>query len=465
VTLLHPLDGLRATGAGLLLPDDEGYDDARRSFNGTIDHRPAALVRCRSLEDVVAAVRAAREAGLPIAVRGGGHHVAGHSVAEGSLVVDLREMRSVSVDPDARLLRAGGGCQWEDVDRAAFAHGLAVTGGTFWDTGIGGLTLGGGLGFLMGTAGLTCDNLVGATVVTATGDVVRAGEDGDPELLWALRGGGGNFGVVTEFTYRLHPVGPFTIGMVLVPVEPDGARGLALAADLAATAPDELVVFVVGPSSLDAEGNAVEWGSAPPVIRILLILQGDADAYDRLAAPFRSIAGTSVIAQPATYLDVQGGDLLPFGLRNYWKGHFVRALDAPTIQATIDAMTTVPGAMSFLLLEAITGQARHEPQGGAAFGQREATWNVSALGIWEDLAEDDAQIGWVRGFVDRIRPASLTGAGYGNYSSADESAERVKAAYGDERFARLQRIKARYDPENVFRFNHNIPPATGTRPA
>jgi FAD/FMN-containing dehydrogenase len=201
------------------------------------------------------------------------------------------------------------------------------------------------------------------------------------------------------------------------------------------------------------------------VIRILLILQGDADAYDRLAAPFRSIAGTSVIAQPATYLDVQGGDLLPFGLRNYWKGHFVRALDAPTIQATIDAMTTVPGAMSFLLLEAITGQARHEPQGGAAFGQREATWNVSALGIWEDLAEDDAQIGWVRGFVDRIRPASLTGAGYGNYSSADESAERVKAAYGDERFARLQRIKARYDPENVFRFNHNIPPATGTRPA
>jgi FAD/FMN-containing dehydrogenase len=156
---------------------------------------------------------------------------------------------------------------------------------------------------------------------------------------------------------------------------------------------------------------------------------------------------------------VQAGELLPFGLRNYWKGHFVRALDAPTIQATVDAMGTAPGGFSLVLLEAITGQARHEPEGGAAFGQRAATWNVSALGIWEDPAQDDAHIGWVRGFTDRIRPASLTGAGYGNYSSADESSERVRAAYGEERFARLQRIKARYDPDNVFRFNHNIPPA------
>jgi FAD/FMN-containing dehydrogenase len=461
VTLLHPLDALRATGAGLLLPEDEGYDEARRTFNGTIDHRPSALVRCRSLEDVVAAVRAARDAGLPIAVRGGGHGVAGHSVGEGSLVVDLREMRSVEVDPAARRLRAGGGCQWEDVDRAAFAHGLAVTGGTFWDTGIGGLTLGGGLGFLMGTAGLTCDNLVAATVVTATGDVVRAGEDGDPELLWALRGGGGNFGVVTEFTYRLHPVGPFTTGMVLVPLATEGARGLALAAELATTAPDELVMFVVGPSYVDAEGNAVEAGTSPPVIRVLLILQGDTETLERLVEPFRAIPGTNVVATPGTYLDVQAGELLPFGLRNYWKGHFVRDLDAPTIAATVDAMSTVPGGFSFVLVEAITGQARREPDGGAAFGQREARWNVSGLGIWEDPADDDTHVGWVRAYTERLAPASLTGAGYGNYSSADESAERVRASYGDERFARLRRIKGRYDPDNVFRFNHNIPPAAG----
>ena len=459
MTLLHPLDALRAEGADLLQPGDPGYDDARRSFNGTIDHRPAALVRCRSVEDVVAAVRAARDSGLSIAVRGGGHGVAGHCVAEGSLVVDLREMRSVSVDPVARLARAGGGCQWEDVDRAAFAHGLAVTGGTFWDTGIGGLTLGGGLGFLMGTAGLTCDNLVGATVVTATGDIVRAGDDGDPELLWALRGGGGNFGVVTEFTYRLHPVGPFTIGRLLVPLQPDGARGLELADELASSAPDELVIFVYGPSSIDADGNEVEAGTVPPFMRVDLLFQGDADTLARLVEPLVALAGVRYVATPGTYLDVQEGELLPFGLRNYWKGHFVRALDGPTIEATVDAMTTVPGGFSILLLEAITGQARREPEGGAAFGQRAANWNVSALGIWEDPAVDDAHIGWVRGFVDRIRPGSLTGAGYGNYSSADESAERIRAAYGDERFARLQRVKARYDPENVFRFNHNIPPA------
>jgi FAD/FMN-containing dehydrogenase len=458
VTLLHPLDGLRATGAGLLLPDDEGYDDARRSFNGTIDHRPAALVRCRSLEDVVAAVRAARDAGLPVAVRGGGHGVAGHCVAEGSLVVDLREMRSVTVDPVARLARAGGGCQWEDVDRAAFAHGLAVTGGTFWDTGIAGLTLGGGLGFLMGSAGLTCDNLVGATVVTAAGDVVRAGEDGHAELLWALRGGGGNFGVVTEFTYRLHPVGPFTMGKVFVPLGSHGAEALALAHELAMAAPDELVIFIVGAAGADADGNAIEPG-APPLLRIDLMFQGDADTLARLVEPLVGLPAARYVATPGTYLDVQAGELLPFGLRNYWKGHFVRALDAPTIQATVDAMGTAPGGFSLVLLEAITGQARHEPEGGAAFGQRAATWNVSALGIWEDPAQDDAQIGWVRGFTDRIRPASLTGAGYGNYSSADESSERVRAAYGEERFARLQRIKARYDPDNVFRFNHNIPPA------
>ena len=207
---LDPLDGF------VLRPDHADYDAARQSFNGMLDRRPEAIVRCRSVQDVVAAVRAARDAGLPIAVRGGGHGIAGHAMADGSVVVDLREMRSVSVDPARRVARAQGGAQWEDVDRATTAHGLATTGGTFWDTGIGGLTLTGGIGFLMGTAGLTCDNLVGATVVTATGDVVVAGADGDPELLWGLRGGGGNFGVVTEFVYALHQIGEFQDGAIEV---------------------------------------------------------------------------------------------------------------------------------------------------------------------------------------------------------------------------------------------------------
>ncbi len=224
--------GLDRIAGTVIRPDHDGYDAARVTFNGTIDRRPAAIIQCRSTDDVVAAVQAARGAGLPIAVRGGGHSVAGHAVADGALVVDLREMRRVEVDPERRIARAQGGALWEDVDLATTAHGLATTGGTFGDTGIGGLTLTGGIGFLMGTLGLTCDNLVRAEVVTADGSVVIAGEDGDPELLWALRGGGGNFGVVTEFEFALHPLGPIQSGDITVPLE-HARAGLEVVADLA----------------------------------------------------------------------------------------------------------------------------------------------------------------------------------------------------------------------------------------
>ena len=217
--------GLERIAGMVLRPEDHGYDAARQTFNGTIDRRPAVIVGCHSTDDVVAAVRAARAAGLPIAVRGGGHGVAGHAMADGALVVDLREMRSVVVDPVRRRAQVGGGALWEDVDGATVPHGLATTGGTFGDTGVGGLTLTGGLGFLMGTAGLTCDNLMRAVVVTADGNVVVAGQDGDPELLWALRGGGGNFGVVTEFEFALHPLGPLLAADFIVHLDQaaDGA--------------------------------------------------------------------------------------------------------------------------------------------------------------------------------------------------------------------------------------------------
>ena len=241
------LDALRSTISGeVVLPADGGYDEARSTFNGTIDRRPAAIARPSSTDGVAAAVRWAREAGLPIAVRGGGHSVAGHATADDALVIDLRLIRDVVVDPVRRRALVGGGALWLDVDRATMAYGLAMPGGTFGDTGVGGLALGGGLGFLMGTGGLTCDTLVRAEVVTADGSVVIAGDDGDPELLWALRGGGGNFGVVTRFEFELQPVGPLYAGHLVVPLE-SARLAMETMAELARDAPAELALFAGGP--------------------------------------------------------------------------------------------------------------------------------------------------------------------------------------------------------------------------
>ena len=454
---------LEGTSARVLQPGDDGYDEARISFNGMIDRRPAVIVQCRTTSDVVAAVRVARAARLPIAIRGGGHSVAGHCMADDALVVDLRHMRAVEVDPERRLARAEGGAQWIDVDTATTAHGLATTGGTFVDTGIGGLTLTGGIGYLLGTNGLTCDTLVGAEVVTADGSVVRAGADGDPELLWALRGGGGNFGIVTAFEYACQPLPELHRADLAVPMA-YARETLAAIARLCREMPDELNIFAVGPSVDVREGEEPS-PDDPRVVGIALVFQGTAADAEATLEPLREVLalpGAHGGYAPTSYLDLQAGNgIMSFGYRNYWKGHFLRDLDETAIEAVATAMETVPASMSFILLEGINGRARNEPEGGAAFGQRKARWNVSALGIWEDPALDVEVIDWVRRSVDALAPSSLSGAGYGNYAPTDETAERVRASYGDEGYRRLAEVKARYDPDNVFRFNHNIPPAGG----
>lgn len=452
------LDGISGT---VLLPSDGGYDEARQSFNGMIDKRPSVIVQCHSTDDVVAAVRAARASGLPIAVRGGGHSVAGHSVADDAVVVDLRHMRGVEVDPERRIARAQGGCQWLDLDTATTAHGLATTGGTFVDTGIAGLTLTGGIGYLMGTGGFTCDTLIGAEVVTADGAVVWAGDGGDPELLWALRGGGGNFGVVTTFQYRLQALGEVQHGRFSIPIA-HARTGLEAAAAFAHELPDILNMFVVGPTYDAPPDREADPAIDPQVIAINFAFQGstaDAETAIEPLRALREIPGVTGGFRPVSYAELQSRTgILPFGLRHWWKGHFVRELDAGAIDAVVSASTSTPDGHSFLLLEAITGRARQEPEGGAAFGQREARWNVSALGIWEDPADDAANIAWVRRFADALRPSSYSGAGYGNYAQADEPAERIQASYGPRAYERLVQVKRRYDPDNVFRFNHNIPP-------
>lgn len=458
MTLMDALSAIDRISGKVIGPDDDGYDAARQTFNATIDRRPAAIVQCRSTADVVAAVRAARNSGVAIAVRGGGHAVAGHAVADGALVVDLREMRHVDVDPVRRVARAQGGALWEDVDGATTAHGLATTGGTFGDTGIGGLTLTGGIGYLMGTAGLTCDNLVRAEVVTADGSIVIAGDDGDPELLWALRGGGGNFGVVTEFDFTIHPLGPLQSGAISVPLK-HAREALAAAADIARQDVPELVIFAVGPTFDLVDGVEPDPATAPPVVRIAIAFQGTTEDAESVIRPLRGLPGAAGGVIPVNYVELQARTgTLPFGLRHYWKGHFLRDLDAGAIDAVVRSIETTPPGMSFMLLEAITGRARSEPPGGAAFGQRQARWNASALSIWEHPSEDVSMIDWARRTAEALASASLSGAGYGNYASADESAERVRAAFGPERFDRLSRVKLRYDPDNVFRFNHNIPP-------
>jgi FAD/FMN-containing dehydrogenase len=445
----EPLAPAPSFPSSAILPDHPAYDEHRLSFNGVLDRRPAVIVPCTSTDEVVAAVRAARAAGLPIAVRGGAHSVAGHGFADGALVVSLAAMREIQVDPDARIAHAGGGAQWNDIDAAAFAHGLAVPGGTFGDTGIGGLTLGGGLGWLMPIAGLTCDNLIEAEVVTADGSVVIAGPGGDPELLWALRGGGGNFGVVTRFTYRLTPIGPMFGGVF---------RYQASAATAVLARVEEFIERY--PTATMPTLTIHRDPEEGAIIGFPIGIVDGSDPGPIMDLLRRDLPVVADEVGPRTYLELQAQNgILPFGLRHYWKGHFLRDLDGPTFEALVEACRA-PDAIgeAFVLIEGMTGVARSEPAGGAAFGQRAARWNASALAIWESPEDDAVAIGWARRVAALLEPLSLSGGGYVNYSPVDESAERVMAAYGTERWDRLVAVKRRYDPANQFRFNHNVRP-------
>lgn len=432
------------------LPGEDGYDRSRTTFNGMLERRPALTVMCTSTADVRHAVAAAGRLGLPVSVRGGGHSVAGHGIGDGAVLVDLSLMRSVHVDPSRCRATVAGGAVWNDVDPATQAHGLAVPGGTFGDTGVGGLTLGGGIGWLLGTAGLTCDNLVRAELVTADGDVVVAADDGDgdPELLWALRGGGGNFGVVTSLELALHERGPMLGGHVVFDLD-DTERVLNGIAALAREAPDELVVQpALRVGSAHAQRGCV----------VMFAYAGSprdgaahADAVRTLARPLTEDV------RPMSYLQVQAmNELLPFGLRHYWSGHFATDLDPGLVSALCDRLDA-PGGHDLVLLESITGQARRTDPAVAAFPARAARWNVTALAIWTDPADDAEQIGWARGTSDVLAPWSL-GSGYVNYAAHDEPAHKLRAIYGLTAWDRLRAVKRTYDPGNMFRFNANITP-------
>jgi len=446
-----PIDHLRTTIRGeVLLPGAAGYDERRQTFNAMIDRRPRAIVRPVDTADVVAAVRWASSNDLPISVRGGGHNVAGHAVGPDALMIDMGTMRTVRVDPDRRVAEAGGGALLEDLDRATIAHGLAAPSGTYLDTGVAGLTLTGGIGYLLGAAGFACDALVGAELVTAGGEVLQVDERRDPELLWALRGGGGNFGVVTKLRHALIPVR-----------NPYGGR-LRFEGDSVETAL-RLLFELQGEAASDDLTLQSYMSVDPdrgPVMSILGLWIGEPELGPRVFAPLRAIGGTYFDSLgPYPYLDMQViFERMGPGFRNYWKGHFVRDV-GPAVQRVILEGAAAGVAHSGLLLEPIHGAAHRFPDDHGAFGSRRALANVSAIGIWEEPADDAAAIAWARETTTRLEPFSLRGGGYLNYAPEDEPAHRVEQAFGAESFARLRAVKRRVDPENRFRFNANVPPA------
>jgi FAD/FMN-containing dehydrogenase len=432
----------------VITPADRGFDVARATFNGMIERHPELIVRPLDVEDVVTALRFAREADLPVAVRGGGHGVAGHCIGDGSLVVDLRLLREVVVDPESRTATCGGGALWEDLDTPAQRHGLATPGGTFGDTGIAGLTLGGGIGHLTPSYGLTLDNLLAATVVTADGSVLTASERENDDLLWALRGGGGNFGVVVEFTFQLYPIGLLLGGSLDYDLE-DAPIVLPVWRDLMANAPDSLASF-----AQVARDRVTGRGLVNTSIAWIGDLDGGREAIRELTEGLSPVRND---VRPMYYSELQ--DLygrMPFGLRNYWSGRFLRELPDDLITQTSEQFIELE-TFGGVLLEPLHGAPRRVASGATAFAGREARWNATFINVWFDADEDERQIETARAYSRSLDPWKI-GGGYLNYAT-EASADGLETEFGAERFQRLRAVKRQYDPSNVFRFNHNIAPA------
>jgi hypothetical protein len=442
----------------VLLPGSGAYDEARSIWNAMIDKRPAVIVRCRTTQDVVRAVRFARERKLVLAVRGGGHNIAGNALCDGGLVVDLSRMTAATVDAKARRLTVEGGATLADVDRATQAHGLAVPVGINSTTGIAGLTLGGGFGWLSRKHGLTIDNLESAEVVTSKGEVVRASTKENPDLFWALRGGGGNFGVVTRFEFRLHPVGPDLLsGLIVYPIA--AARNvLQQYRDFVAKAPDELTVWTIA-------RQAPPLPFLPPevhgkgVVILALLHAGDAKEGERLVQPLRRFDkpyGEHIGVAPFVAWQSGFDPLLTAGARNYWKTHNFTSLDGALLDVAIDFAGKLPGPQCEVFFASMGGATSRQAPDATAYIGRDANFVMNVHARWDEKSDDSRCIGWARDLYKAAGPFASAGA-YVNFMTADEG-ERVRAAYGAN-YDRLAKVKRTYDPDNLFSTNQNIRPA------
>jgi FAD/FMN-containing dehydrogenase len=456
---LTGMDKLRSQFRGALLrPSEEGYDQARMIWNGAIDRRPALIARCVGADDVVTAVRFARERDMLVAVRGGGHAVAGHSMCDGGLVIDLSLMKSTRVDPSTRTAHAAGGLLWSELDRATQPFGLAVTGGIISHTGIGGLTLGGGLGHLMRKHGLTVDSVRAVDLVTAEGERMRVDADTEPELFWGLRGGGGNFGIATAFDYQLHPVGPIVLGGPIFWPISDAPEVLRFIRDYAPTAPDELGITIALRRAPPMPFLPPDKYGAP-VLGLILVWAGDIAEGQKALAPLRGI-GTPLadVVRPVPYLSLQsmldGG--APHGMHYYWKAHRLPGLPDDVIDVLLSRLECITSPFSQISGWAIGGAVSRVDPSATAVGAREVGFELSINAAWPpNDPKGEVHTSWVREGWEQLRSHS-TGV-YANFIS-DEGAAGVEAAYGS-RLERLTRLKDRYDPTNFFRLNANIPPS------
>jgi FAD/FMN-containing dehydrogenase len=442
------LEELRAELRGPVIgPADADYDTARRVHNGMIDKRPAAIARCTGVADVKAALEFGLAHELPIAVRGGGHNVAGKAVCDDGIVIDLSHMKGMRVDPVARTARAQAGLDWGEFDRETQLHGLATTGGAVSTTGIAGLTLGGGLGWLQRQHGLACDNLLSADVVTADGRVLTASEDENPDLFWGLRGGGGNFGIVTSFEYRLHPQGTVLGGPIMYPFSA-AKEAFSFHRDFSQAAPDELFCeFGLG-ALPDGERG----------VFLFFCYTGPPEEGEKVLAPARAF-GSPVedFLAPMSYCELQqafDADF-PFGLKNYWKSSNVAELSDGAIDTMVSFMESAPSMAPMVIIDQLGGAVARVPSDATAFGHRDAAYDLIIAAVWSEDGEQEAHVEWARSFWDAMQPYATDDV-YVNYLS-EEGDERVRAAYGHH-YERLVELKRKYDPENVFRSNQNIQP-------
>lgn len=445
------LDGLKASLRGQILsPGDDGYENARKIHNGMIDRRPALIVRCAGPADVMSAVRFAREHELLLSVRSGGHGIAGFAVCDGGMMIDLSQMKGIRVDPAARTARAAGGATWGDFDHETLAFDLATTGGVARPTGIAGLTVAGGHGYLVRRFGLACDNLLSVDVVTAEGRMLKASPTENSDLFWAVRGGGGNFGIITSFKFRLYPIGPVLGGLLMCPWN-KAAGFLRMYDDLMANAPDEL-------------GGATVLGTLPDGTKAAVCIpawSGPMGEGERVLQPLRAY-GPPIADQlgPMPYGALQSivENFNPRGLRNYWKTHYMKGLSDEAIRNLIEHFASAPSPHSHAVVYSIGGGAAGRVgDDETAVAYRNMRCALVLIGMWENPADDERNIRWVRDYWDVMRPFAAGGF-YINYETEAE-ADKVKVAYGAEKYERLAAIKKKYDPTNLFRHNQNIKPA------
>ena len=446
----------------VLAPGSEGYDEARAVWNAMIDRRPALIAQCFSSRDVAATLAFAKRRDYPVSIRGGGHNVAGHAVCDDGIMVDLRRMREVSVDAENRTARVAGGATWGDVDAASQAHGLATPGGLISDTGVAGLTLSGGIGWLRSRHGLCIDNILSVEIVTADGEIRRASESENADLFWAVRGGGGNFGVITEFEFQLYPLGPEVMFCAPIYALECGAEPIRFWRDFLADRSDRIGSLVEFSTVAESEDFPPEsWGKQ--VYTIAAVYAGDAEEGEKVMQPLRELAPlVTDFSGRLPYCDLQKlfDELMPAGqFRCYWKSHYLKELSDAVIDDILDGVTSVPSPNSLSSIWNFAGATAQVPADATAFGDRSMPWMYSIDSVWEGAENDVANIGWTRDFWERMQRYSHDGRMYLNFPGQGEEGDKLlRDTFGAENYRRLREIKAKYDPDNRFRFNQNIRP-------